>query len=128
MSHAVVQHLLRDRLGFDRVVISDDLEMRAIVDHFGVNRAVIDGINAGVDLFMICHKADAQHGAIDTLVDAARKGDVAADQLMRCNSHLDALCFAYVQPPHAWTESIGTHIGCDAHGALIGQSTAVRGR
>jgi beta-N-acetylhexosaminidase len=124
MSHAVVQRLLRDRLGFDRVVISDDLEMKAIVDHFGINRAVIDGVKAGVDLFLICHSADKQHGAIDALIEAARNGAVAADRLVQCNSRLDSLFRAYVQPPHAWSELLSERIGCDEHRALVCKGTA----
>ncbi len=41
--------LLRDTLKFDKVIITDELEMNAIKDHFGVIEASIEALNAGAD-------------------------------------------------------------------------------
>lgn len=54
LSQSVVTGLLRNRLGFDGVIVSDDLEMDAIIDRFSINKAVKLGIHAGVDMFLIC--------------------------------------------------------------------------
>ncbi len=45
--------LLRSELGWDGVVISDDMQMQAITDHYGFEEAIILSLNAGVDLFII---------------------------------------------------------------------------
>jgi beta-N-acetylhexosaminidase len=50
LSRAVVTGLLREQLGFRGVVLSDDMEMKAISAHYGLERAVIGAVNAGVDL------------------------------------------------------------------------------
>lgn len=54
LSPIVIQEILREKLGFKGVIVSDDLEMDAIIDRFSTLKAVMLGIEAGVDLFLIC--------------------------------------------------------------------------
>lgn len=51
LSGAVITGLLRERLGYEGVVITDALEMRAITDHYGSDAAVL-AIEAGCDLLL----------------------------------------------------------------------------
>ena len=50
LSRAVLTELLRGRLGFQGVIMSDDMEMKAISSHYGLENSVPAAINAGVDL------------------------------------------------------------------------------
>ena len=59
MSARVLVDVLRKELGFNGVLVSDDLEMKAIAQHYSIERAVVDGVNASVDLFLVCHHARA---------------------------------------------------------------------
>jgi beta-N-acetylhexosaminidase len=52
LSAAVINGLLRERLDFGGVVVSDDLQMKAISDHYGLETAVEKAVNAGVDLLV----------------------------------------------------------------------------
>jgi len=52
LSSAVLQGILRRRLAYDGVVLSDDMEMKAIADHYGLEQAMQYGIEAGLD--MLC--------------------------------------------------------------------------
>ncbi len=52
LSHRILTHLLRERLQFSGVIITDDIQMKAIADNFGVKEALAMGINAGVDMFI----------------------------------------------------------------------------
>ena len=54
LSPSIVTGILRQELGFDGVIVSDDLEMDAIIDNFGCLEAVLFGLRAGVDLFLVC--------------------------------------------------------------------------
>lgn len=54
LSPLVVTDILRKELGFNGVIVSDDLEMDAIIDRFSTFKAVMLGIKAGVDAFLIC--------------------------------------------------------------------------
>src|SRR6185436_6519974 len=54
LSYNVVTHLLRGELGFDGIVVTDDLEMGAIVRNYGIADACKMAVKAGVDLLAIC--------------------------------------------------------------------------
>ncbi len=53
LSRKVLQGILREKLGWQGVIVTDDMQMRAITDHYGFEEAVTLGVNAGVDLFII---------------------------------------------------------------------------
>ena len=50
LSRAVITGLLREKLGYDGVITSDDLEMKAISSHYGLEKSVPAAIEAGLDL------------------------------------------------------------------------------
>ncbi len=52
LSKATLDGLLREKLGFKGVIISDDMQMRAIADHYGLETAIQLAIDAGVDLLI----------------------------------------------------------------------------
>jgi beta-N-acetylhexosaminidase len=51
----ILQHLLREKLGFKGLIMSDDLEMKAVEDHIPFESFGTLGTRAGIDLFLICH-------------------------------------------------------------------------
>ncbi len=53
-----VMHLLREELGFEGLVFSDDLEMKAIADHYSPKQFVAGALQAGVDALLVCRKLD----------------------------------------------------------------------
>lgn len=52
LSKATLDGLLRVKLGFKGVIISDDMQMRAIADHYGLETAIRLAIEAGVDILL----------------------------------------------------------------------------
>ena len=52
LSRRIVQGLLRDSMGFQGVVCSDDMQMGAITQHYGFENAISLAINAGVDVLL----------------------------------------------------------------------------
>ena len=71
LSEAIVTGLLRHQLGFDGVIFSDDLAMRAISDRYGVEEATALAIRAGVDVLLFCHEIDQAVVAFEFLCDEA---------------------------------------------------------
>lgn len=73
LSRPVVQGFLRDQLGYEGVVFTDDLCMGAIAKQYSPEQAVVHALNAGCDLPLICHDAvshlDAVAGAVSRLPD-----------------------------------------------------------
>jgi beta-N-acetylhexosaminidase len=55
LSPSILTGLLRRKLNYRGLVISDDLEMGAIVSHFSVGEAAVMALQAGADLLLVCH-------------------------------------------------------------------------
>ena len=95
LSHRIVTGLLRERLGFDGVVIADDLQMGAVRRHFSEEEAAVAAIRAGVDILLF-----SRDRAIDpTLVDrvmgavavAARRDPRLRERIERSHARIVAL-------------------------------------
>lgn len=99
MSAAVVGGLLRGRLGYSGVVVSDDLEMKAIADHFAIEEVMVEGLKAGVDLFLVCHTAELAHRAIDAVVAAVRRGVLAEARVLEASGWVADLARRFVAEP-----------------------------
>jgi beta-N-acetylhexosaminidase len=56
MSKRIASDLLRDRMGFVGLTLTDDLDMGAIVNHYDVNTIVGRVLDADIDIVLICHK------------------------------------------------------------------------
>ncbi|MET0386376.1 MAG: beta-N-acetylhexosaminidase [Polyangiales bacterium] len=54
LSRVIIHGLLREKLGFQGVIFSDDLEMKAVADTYGVPRAACLAIAAGCDQVLVC--------------------------------------------------------------------------
>jgi beta-N-acetylhexosaminidase len=56
LSHCIVTELLRKEMSFDGLVMTDDLDMGAILNEYGLEETIRLAIAAGNDLAMICHR------------------------------------------------------------------------
>lgn len=99
MSRAVVQGILRQRLGYAGLVVSDDLEMKAIADHYGCVEAARLGLLAGVDSFLCCHTADLAHAIIDLLAREAGAGGEPRERLNQAAQRVEAFVARWGRPP-----------------------------
>ena len=71
LSPRVIERLLRQELGYDGVVISDDLEMKAVADRWGIEPLVERCLTASVDPMLVCHELERQQTALRVLESAA---------------------------------------------------------
>jgi beta-N-acetylhexosaminidase len=78
---APVMRLLREECGYDGCVVSDDLEMKAVAEHFPLEQAVPSALAAGVDALLVCHEASVQQRAIDLARRAVETGAVSRERL-----------------------------------------------
>ena len=76
LSEPIVTGLLRHQLGYDGVVFSDDLEMKAISDRYGVEEAAALAIRAGVDVLLFCHEVAKAIQAFEFLCNEAERDPV----------------------------------------------------
>lgn len=73
LSRFWIQDVLRDKLRFRGLVISDDMEMGGVLNHASLEDAAIEAIAAGTDLLEICHRADRVLIAYEALLREAEK-------------------------------------------------------
>lgn len=59
LSSAIVSDLLRGELGYEGLVMTDDLDMGAILNGYGMEEAVRLCVHAGNDIVLICHRLEA---------------------------------------------------------------------
>ena len=81
LSHRVVTGLLREEMGFDGVVCTDDLTMGAVSNTYGMGEAAVLAVEAGCDLLLVCHGAANLTAARDALLDAADSGRLSPERL-----------------------------------------------
>ncbi len=101
LSPRVIQGLLRDEIGYEGVVISDDLEMRAVRDGWGVVKSAEMAIEAGCDLLLVCSDVDACFEARQALAVRASRDASFADRLREAAERVRAMrasCPAKVSP------------------------------
>ncbi len=98
MSRAVLHGLLRQKMGYDGLIVTDDIEMRAIADHYGVEDTVVRGLNAGVDHFLCCHTAAIAHQAIEHVIHAVESGKVSRETLATANRRIQHFTDRYARP------------------------------
>ncbi len=68
---ADVLDLLRKELDFDGVIVSDDIEMDALADRYDADEIVDLGLEAGLDLFLVCHTEQLWHRVHERIVERA---------------------------------------------------------
>lgn len=97
LSKLTIDSLLRGELGFDGVVISDDMYMEGIISEYGIEEALALAINAGVDMLCVGNniktgfEPDRPFRLVDMIVNAVREGKIPAERLAEANRRIDRL-------------------------------------
>ncbi|QGH34165.1 beta-N-acetylhexosaminidase [Gracilibacillus salitolerans] len=81
LSEEMIQGVLRNELGFDGLVISDDLTMGAILENYEIGDAAVQAIQAGTDLLLICHGYDQIDAVFDAMEEAVANGEISMQNL-----------------------------------------------
>lgn len=98
LNYRIVTELLRHELGYQHLVVTDDLEMGAIARHCEIEDAVVRAFNAGEDMLLICASPDKIRRGYRALLEAARAGKLPKER-MRNSLRRIASTKAIVQPP-----------------------------
>lgn len=118
LSKRVITELLRGELGYQGVVVSDDLEMKAIADHYGVEEAAVLAIEAGCDQVLICHHLDLVDRAFDAVLEAVRDGRLPEARVREAAGRVRKMKQACVRIEPA-PEDLEVHLTSERHRALL---------
>jgi beta-N-acetylhexosaminidase len=89
ISGNVVMRLLRLVLKFQGLVITDDMEMGAVVQTLSVAEAALRAVEAGSDMILICEREANFVAARDAIVEAVEKNELSVDSLIRASERID---------------------------------------
>ena len=85
LSHAITTDLLRKKMNFNGVVVSDDMQMKAITDNYGLAQAVRLSINAGTDILVFGNQlvATPQNPAeiVDLIYADVQSGKISKNRI-----------------------------------------------
>ena len=81
MSKAIMTDLLRDQLSFNGVIITDDMTMGAITEHFDIGKAAVESVKAGSDIILVGHNYNNVVEIISSLKTAVQNGEISEQRL-----------------------------------------------
>lgn len=81
LSRNIITKLLREDFGFDNLVLTDDLEMGAILKNYGIGDASVMAFNAGNDSILICANPDAMTEAFRAVKKAVETSEISEARL-----------------------------------------------
>lgn len=131
LSTTIVEGMLRNELGFQGVILSDDLEMKAIADTYTVPEAAVQAIAAGCDGVLVCRHlssersqdAEVQAAVLEALVHAVEDGRIphkrAEDALSRNRRAKERFLAAPVAPGRG--AALREVLGNDTHRRIAGE-------
>lgn len=97
LSKKTIDGLLRRQLGYDGVVITDDLYMQGIIDNYTIDEALALAINAGADMIIVGNnittgfEADRPARLVAIIADAVEAGRIPLDRLIEANRRIARL-------------------------------------
>ncbi len=96
LSETILKGLLRDEMAYDGIVTTDCLEMKAIADNFGVERAAVLAVMAGADILLSSHTLSFQLELHEAMIKAVERGDIpearidqSVDRIMAAKERFD---------------------------------------
>jgi beta-N-acetylhexosaminidase len=101
LSSAIIQGLLREKMGYEGVIVSDCLEMQAISDTSGTEPAAVMALQAGIDLVLVSHTSTRQRGSFEAVREAALTGELSAQVIQGAAERIVKLKARYL----SWDEA-----------------------
>lgn len=116
LSRPILTELLRERLGFSGLLVSDDLLMRGIADTTPTGDAAMRFLEAGGDCVLICHDEAVQRQAILAVAEAVETGRLSEARVrLSCDRIAKAKAQYLGRGMPASAETIREVVGCAAH-------------
>jgi beta-N-acetylhexosaminidase len=81
LSEIVLQRWLRGEIGFQGIIISDDLSMQSIVRHYRWEDAVLRSVAAGVDILLVSDQFETQRKTRNLILDAVGDGRLTEERI-----------------------------------------------
>jgi beta-N-acetylhexosaminidase len=125
LSTAIVDGLLKRTLGYQGLVLSDDLEMKAISGRYGHSEATVMAIAAGCDAVLMCAaQPEAQTAALEAIIYAVEQGRIPLKRLEDARARHCRVKERFLAPPRprpATGAALRAILGRDEHQAVAAE-------
>jgi beta-N-acetylhexosaminidase len=123
LSKILLQDILRGELRYKGIIFSDDMEMQAITDHYGINDAPVRALNAGCDI--LCYRSEERgRQAYEACSKALHEGRILPQTIITAAERSREIKRETLLPYEpARVSRVGEVVGIDAHAALVRQIT-----
>ncbi len=120
LSSAIVSKLLRTELCFDGLIMTDDMEMGAIVNNYDAVEASVLAVAAGCDVLLLCGSDHARHvSIIEGIIHAVENGRLPEKRLEDALNRQRRTKEKFLSGDLLWrppsAEELKTVIGCEQH-------------
>lgn len=120
LSDQIITGLLRERIGFRGVVMTDDLKMAAIAKTYGPGEAAVRAMKAGADLILIGHDEDGQLAALEAVAKAVRQRRITEARIEQSLLRILEVKEKFLLPYRpADLANVKAVIGCPSHRHLL---------
>ena len=88
LSPVILTRLLREKMGFEGLIITDDLEMGAIAKHWGIAEGAAAAFEAGANILLICEDQGRVLEGIEILRQRLLQGEISSQRLDQSNERI----------------------------------------
>lgn len=81
LSETMITSLLREEIGFEGVIITDDLTMGGITEHYDIAEAAVQSLKAGSDIVMVAHGFERAAEVFQAVKSAVDQGEISINEL-----------------------------------------------
>ena len=125
LSPRIIDGILKKKLGFRGLVVTDDLDMKAISAKYGTAEAVVSAIGAGCDAVLLCGTdQEVQAGAIEAVIHAVEDGtlpDARVEDALARHRRVKERFLAPPRPLPLTGTALRTLLGRDEHQAVAAE-------
>ncbi|MCB0327208.1 MAG: beta-N-acetylhexosaminidase [Bdellovibrionales bacterium] len=97
LSKKILQGLLREKMGYKGLIISDDMEMKAIAENWSIPQACVMALQAGVDLVLVCKSLEELSASYDAVVKAIESKKLSQERVSQALRRISRLKTRYVK-------------------------------
>ena len=98
LSETFIKKIIREECRYRGLIITDDLGMKAMTKHYGIEEVPVRALKAGVDLLLYCNDPEVPPQAMEAILEATAQGTLSEESLRE--SHQRILDFKQVKIPH----------------------------
>lgn len=97
LSHNINSFMLREKMKYRGLIISDDLQMHAISNHYTLKESVTLAINSGVNILLFGNHSDEKNIEVETIIDTIykqiQKGEIKLSSIIKSNMRIDEVLY-----------------------------------